>query len=207
MSRIGKLLIATILVLAALFGLGWLFQEQILLKGIQLAADRRTPVGPHEEVVWESGPDPAGRAPGERPPNIVLILADDLGWNDLRFMGGGVAGGSVPTPHIDSIAAEGVQFTQGYAGNATCAPSRANSKAVSRPTPLAAPVISATLSCSRISNASESGSKFWLRLPATNVRRPEARNRERSDWTRPSPGRTAQRGSNTDSCPDTVSRP
>lgn len=60
-----------------------------------------------------------------RPPNIVLIVADDLGWNDISFHGGGVAGGTVPTPNIDSIAAEGVSFSNGYAANATCAPSRA----------------------------------------------------------------------------------
>src|SRR5208283_4575902 len=39
--------------------------------------------------------------------------------------GGGVAGGAVPTPNINSIAREGVAFRNGYAGNATCAPSRA----------------------------------------------------------------------------------
>ena len=55
----------------------------------------------------------------------MLILADDLGWNDLTFAGGGVAGGTVPTPNIDSLAAEGVNFVNGYAANATCAPSRA----------------------------------------------------------------------------------
>ncbi len=82
-------------------------------------------VGPNQDVTWSSGADPRGRAPAERPPNIVLILADDLGWNDLTFNGGGVAGGTVPTPHIDSIAAEGVNFTNGYAANGTCAPSRA----------------------------------------------------------------------------------
>ncbi|MFP8878518.1 MAG: sulfatase-like hydrolase/transferase, partial [Myxococcota bacterium] len=49
----------------------------------------------------------------------------DLGWNDLTFRGGGVAGGSVPTPNIDSLAAEGVTFSNGYAANGTCAPSRA----------------------------------------------------------------------------------
>ena len=52
-------------------------------------------------------------------------LADDLGWNDLTLNGVGVAGGSVPTPSIDSLATEGVNFTGGYAANATCAPSRA----------------------------------------------------------------------------------
>ena len=58
-------------------------------------------------------------------PNIVVILADDLGYNDLTFAGGGVAHGAVPTPRIDSIARDGIEFTHGYAGNATCAPSRA----------------------------------------------------------------------------------
>jgi arylsulfatase A-like enzyme len=55
----------------------------------------------------------------------VIIVADDLGYNDLTFGGGGVAGGAVPTPNIDSLARQGVEFTRGYAGNATCAPSRA----------------------------------------------------------------------------------
>lgn len=99
--------------------------ETVVLSLVRFAAEQRSSIGPTEEVVWESGTDPEGRAPGERPPNIVLILADDLGWNDLTFGGGGVAGGSVPTPNIDSIAADGVQFTNGYAANATCAPSRA----------------------------------------------------------------------------------
>ena len=54
-----------------------------------------------------------------------LILADDLGFNDITVNGGGVADGAVPTPNIDAIAHEGVSFAQGYAGDATCAPSRA----------------------------------------------------------------------------------
>ncbi|MBD3855878.1 MAG: sulfatase-like hydrolase/transferase [Acidobacteria bacterium] len=111
--------------LALMLGVAWIYQDAILLEIVEIAADRRTPVGPSRPVRWDSGPDPAGRAPAERPPNIVLILADDLGWNDLTFGGGGVAGGSVPTPHIDSIAREGVSFTAGYAANGTCAPSRA----------------------------------------------------------------------------------
>ena len=115
-------------ILAALLiatGVVWWFQIEILLKVVEIAADRRTPVGPNRDISWQAGPDPAGRAPGDRPPNIVLILADDLGWNDLSFAGGGVAGGTVPTPNIDSIAQDGVNFTSGYAANGTCAPSRA----------------------------------------------------------------------------------
>jgi len=80
-------------------------------------------VGPSIDIAWQQGPDrpPAAR----RKPNIVLIVADDLGYNDVTLNGGGVADGAVPTPNIDSIAREGVNFTQGYAGHATCALSRA----------------------------------------------------------------------------------
>lgn len=81
------------------------------------------PIGPTLPVTWQEGP--AARSPGERPPNVVVILADDLGWNDLTFNGGGVAGRAVPTPRIDSIGRDGVTYTMAFAGNATCAPSRA----------------------------------------------------------------------------------
>lgn len=103
----------------------YVYRMEIALGLIGRAIQWRVPVGPNQEVRWSTGVDPQGRAPSERPPNIILILADDLGWNDLTFAGGGVAGGSVPTPNIDSIAAEGVNFTNGYAANGTCAPSRA----------------------------------------------------------------------------------
>ena len=48
-----------------------------------------------------------------------------VGIVNVGFNGGGIAGGSVPTPRIDSLAAEGVNFTRGYSANGTCAPSRA----------------------------------------------------------------------------------
>jgi len=53
-------------------------------------------------------------------PNIVLILADDLGYGDLGCYGAT----NIKTPNIDRLAAEGVRFTQGYAPSATCTPSR-----------------------------------------------------------------------------------
>ncbi|HEY4944308.1 MAG TPA: sulfatase-like hydrolase/transferase [Rhizomicrobium sp.] len=83
----------------------------------------RDPVEANHPVVWQQGPATAPAGP--RRPNVLFILADDLGFNDLSFGGGGVAGGKAPTPHIDAISREGVTFTNGYAGNATCAPSRA----------------------------------------------------------------------------------
>lgn len=83
----------------------------------------RIDAAPPRDVVWQKGPD---RPPtGRRKPNIIVILADDLGYNDVSFNGGGVAGGTVRTPNIDSIARQGVSFAQGYAGHGTCAPSRA----------------------------------------------------------------------------------
>ncbi len=56
---------------------------------------------------------------------MIIILVDDLGINDISAFGGGVAGGALQTPNIDAIAANGAVFENGYAGNATCAPSRA----------------------------------------------------------------------------------
>ena len=82
-------------------------------------------VAANHPVRWAQGPATAPAGP--RPPNIVLIVADDLGINDVTAEGPGtgVAGGLVPTPNIDAIAREGADFTVAYAGNATCSPSRA----------------------------------------------------------------------------------
>lgn len=57
----------------------------------------------------------------ERKPNIVLILADDLGFADLGFQGSR----EIRTPHIDSIAYGGVRFTNGYVSHPFCSPTRA----------------------------------------------------------------------------------
>lgn len=54
-------------------------------------------------------------------PNIIVIVADDLGYGDLGFQGGK----DVPTPNIDSIAQNGVRFTDGYVTGTVCSPTRA----------------------------------------------------------------------------------
>lgn len=61
----------------------------------------------------------AAAAPVGRP-NVIVIMADDLGYNDI-----GANGGRIPTPNIDTLAAAGVRFTSGYVTAAVCAPSRA----------------------------------------------------------------------------------
>src|SRR4029079_8937823 len=55
-----------------------------------------------------------------RKPNIIYILADDLGHAELGCYGQK----KIKTPHLDKMAAQGLRFTQHYAGNAVCAPSR-----------------------------------------------------------------------------------
>jgi arylsulfatase A-like enzyme len=61
----------------------------------------------------------SGAEPGR--PNILVILSDDVGWGEYGFQGGK----DVPTPHIDSIARNGVKFTQGYVSGPYCSPTRA----------------------------------------------------------------------------------
>ena len=65
-------------------------------------------------------PSGAALAANSSPPNILVILADDLGYGDLSCHGG-----KIPTPHIDSIARNGMSFMEGYVTAPQCAPSRA----------------------------------------------------------------------------------
>ncbi len=62
----------------------------------------------------------AAPATSSRLPNIIFIIADDLGHGDLGSYGQKL----IKTPHLDRMAAEGMRFTQHYSGNAVCAPSR-----------------------------------------------------------------------------------
>jgi len=56
-----------------------------------------------------------------RRPNIVVILADDLGWRDLGCFGSTF----YETPHLDALARQGMKFTSAYAAAAICSPTRA----------------------------------------------------------------------------------
>ncbi|QDT30095.1 Arylsulfatase [Gimesia panareensis] len=58
----------------------------------------------------------------KQPPNIVFIIADDLGYKELGCYGQKY----IKTPNIDELAKDGIRFTQFYSGNAVCAPSRCN---------------------------------------------------------------------------------
>ncbi|MGF1454128.1 MAG: sulfatase [Alphaproteobacteria bacterium] len=118
-----RLLIGGLILIFVGAGAAWLYRKEVILFLVTNAD--KVDVAENRPVTWDKGPDLADVPPTERPPNIVFILADDLGINDISTFGGGVAGGRVPTPNIDRLAAQGAVFTQAYSGTGTCAPSRA----------------------------------------------------------------------------------
>lgn len=61
-------------------------------------------------------------ADGSRPPNVILVLMDDMGWRDVGFMGNQF----VETPNLDRLATRGLVFSQAYASAPNCAPTRAS---------------------------------------------------------------------------------
>jgi arylsulfatase A-like enzyme len=68
----------------------------------------------------EKGPDKKHSKPAASKPNIIYILADDLGYGELGCYGQK----KIETPNIDRLAANGIRFTQHYSGAPVCAPSR-----------------------------------------------------------------------------------
>ena len=114
------LLLVLIIVVAG--GFAWSKRADIVLAAAKYRSSQDyADLAPTRDLPWQQGP--AQPRPGERPPNIILIVADDLGYNDISTFGGGVDG--MATPGIDRLAAEGAVFTQSYSGASTCAPSRA----------------------------------------------------------------------------------
>ena len=121
-----RTLILIVTMLAAMAGWAYLYPSAAILTAVKVrTAIDSTRVAPSRDIAWQQGPQTATLSPVDRPPNIVLIVADDLGYNDISTFGGGVAGGRLQTPHIDTLAAQGAVFTQSYSGSSTCAPSRA----------------------------------------------------------------------------------
>lgn len=104
----------------------WQNRLNILLFAAPKLAALTSNIEPNKPVVWPQGPASAEQTPAERPPNIILILTDDMGFNDISLYNGGAADGSLQTPNIDQLAQQGVRFNNGYAANAVCASSRAS---------------------------------------------------------------------------------
>jgi uncharacterized sulfatase len=121
-----KNFISLVAILAVGAGGAYLYPSAAILTAIKVRTALATiQIDPPRDIAWQQGPTTAASVPVERPPNIVVIMADDLGYNDISTFGGGVADGRLQTPHIDALAAQGAVFTQSYSGASTCAPSRA----------------------------------------------------------------------------------
>ena len=69
----------------------------------------------------KTGGDPGQQAAAARPPNIIILFADDLGYGDLGVQGDKQA----VTPNVDALASHGVRLTNYYANHPVCSPSRA----------------------------------------------------------------------------------
>ena len=71
-------------------------------------------------ATWAALSDNASMAATLDRPNIIFILADDLGFNQVGCYGDT----PIKTPNLDRLAAHGIRFTQTYSGNTVCSPSR-----------------------------------------------------------------------------------
>ncbi|MFT5572497.1 MAG: arylsulfatase A-like enzyme [Cryomorphaceae bacterium] len=120
-----KILIYIFLVVGVLGSVAFLNKIPLLLQVVNYQTDKEyADRKPFYAVPWGSGPSKAELSVNDRPPNIILIVADDLGYNDISTFGGGAADGRVNTPNIDQLAAQGAIFEQSYSGANTCAISR-----------------------------------------------------------------------------------
>ncbi|MEM7099729.1 MAG: sulfatase-like hydrolase/transferase [Pseudomonadota bacterium] len=125
MTKWIRVLGSVILVFAIAAAVAWQYRIELLVWGGPKIRNVLNPIPPTVPTNWSQGPASAALPSALRPPNIVLILFDDMGFNDVSLYNGGAADGSVMTPAIDAIAREGVRFNNGYSANAVCAPSRA----------------------------------------------------------------------------------
>ena len=120
-KKLLTVLAALVIVLAVL----WFQRGNLVLGAVKVMTDQRyDDIAPNRAIPWEMSGGSATPETENRPPNIILIVADDLGYNDISTFGGGVTEG-FKTPGIDRLAEEGVVFSQAYSGASTCAPSRA----------------------------------------------------------------------------------
>ncbi len=113
--------LAISLAVAAALGAGIFANRlQVLQYSLGWHTDFKYPRDPNRPVPWMNGPPATVQPTSRRPPNIIVIMADDLGSNDVSTLGGGQSAEGVPTPNIDANAREGVRFDQGYAAAPVC---------------------------------------------------------------------------------------
>ena len=100
MKKLG-IVVVTLLVAGYL---GWQNRVDILVWVAPKLTLLMNPVLPNVPTQWTQGPAAAALPANDRQPNIILILVDDMGFNDISLYNGGAADGSLQTPNIDGLA-------------------------------------------------------------------------------------------------------
>lgn len=114
--------LVALLMLAVLAAVAWSQRVLILQYSVGWITDWRNPRAANRPVPWQPGPS---AREASSTPNIILIVVDDLGINDVGLHRQLPERGLIPTPGIDRLAQEGLRFDRGYAAAAVCTVSRA----------------------------------------------------------------------------------
>ena len=116
--KFSKFLLSFILIVIAI----GIWFSQNWYKMPKYIGDIKNPTYENIQINWEDGP----KTRTSSKPNIIIILVDDLGFNQISSYGGGMANGQFKTPNIDKLANDGVLCTNGYSSSPVCSPSRAS---------------------------------------------------------------------------------
>ncbi|MGB0486609.1 MAG: sulfatase-like hydrolase/transferase [Flavobacteriaceae bacterium] len=113
-----RLLIVFILIVVAI----GIWFSQNWYKMPKYISNLKNPTIENVKIEWENGPETRTNFK----PNIIVVLVDDLGFNQISSYGGGMSNGNFKTPNIDNLAKDGVLCTNGYSSSPICSPSRAS---------------------------------------------------------------------------------
>ncbi len=113
-----RLLIVFILIVVAI----GIWFSQNWYKMPKYISNLKNPTTENVTIEWENGPETRTNFK----PNIIVVLIDDLGFNQISSYGGGMSNGNFKTPNIDNLAEDGVLCTNGYSSSPICSPSRAS---------------------------------------------------------------------------------
>ena len=89
----------------------WEYKVNVIVWMMPKVMNLINPVQENIPTSWAEGPSQNLNIDYTRP-NIILILADDMGYNDISLHNGGAADGTLQTPHIDSLAESGIWFSE-----------------------------------------------------------------------------------------------
>ena len=118
MRKLFKFLLIFILIIATI----GIWFSQNWYKMPKYIGQIKNPTQKNIPIEWENGP----KTRTSSKPNIIVVLVDDLGFNQISSYGGGMSNGNFKTPNIDNLANDGVLCTNGYSSSPICSPSRAS---------------------------------------------------------------------------------